>query len=129
MLRMMMGVTAPPETNSLNRVLAGLTILATGWTIYGTSTNINRFLAITDSWGSAKMPVHSTFPIERHAAVAAVLVTLCVTCLYRAYRKPDQRSTIYLNVAGIVVPLLWWILQTTMFYISVSSVLSGIRSH
>ena len=122
-----MGVAASPETRSVNRVLAGLTIIATGWAIYGTSTNINRYLALAGTWGSVKIPVDSTFPFERHAAVAAVLVTLCVTCLYRTCRKPDRRSTIYLNVAGIVVPLLWWIFQTTVFYVSVSSILSGIR--
>jgi len=123
----MTGLTSSPETSSVNRVLAGLTILATGWTIYGTSTNINRYVALAGSWGSVKIPVASTFPFERHVAVTVVLVTLCVTCLYRTYRNPERRSTIYLNVAGIVVPLLWWIFQTTVFYISVSSILSGMR--
>lgn len=111
----MSGDLAPPaEFKRVNRVLAALTILSTGWALYGTFWTIRRYLGMP-------RPFNSPFPIERHETVAAVLVTLCVTCLYRTGRAPDRSSTVYLNVAGVVVPLAWWILLTSVFYVSVLS--------
>ncbi len=107
-----------PAFKSVNAVLVLLAVLAMGWSIYGTLCNIRRLPVNLSRFPSSEL-------IGRYEAIAALLVTLCGTCIYRTVRASDRKSTVYLNVVGMLVPLLWWILHTTAFYISVSSSFSG----
>jgi hypothetical protein len=119
-------VRGPASDNkSFNRVLAALATLSTGWTIYGTSSNVNQFLSLEEVFRSTKvmLPGLTVLAIEQQQALAAVMFTLCAVCLYETYRRGEKRRTSYLNLGGILVPLLWWILQTTSFFITESVIL------
>ncbi len=104
----------------VNRVLAGLAILSTGWSIYGTFSNVNRFRSLENVFRGVKIPLPglALLALEYQQALAAVLFTVCASCLYETYRRPEQRRTSYLNMIGILLPLLWWILQTTTFFLT-----------
>jgi len=119
--------SAVPEIQRVNRVLMVVAILSLGWSMYGTVRNMQRYWELQMSMGGRIGSPSPVPPYERYAAVFLLLATLGGTCLYRTRRAPDRPATVYLNVAGIVVPLLWWIFHTTAFYISVSSLLSELR--
>ncbi len=117
-----------PALKSVNRTLAGVGFLATGWAVFGTYSNIERFLRIVDGIGT-KLPVPrlTLLAFEHQTAFVVILIAVAATCAYATFRKPERKSTSYLNISGIVVLLAWWVFQTTAFYFTLASTLRGMR--
>jgi hypothetical protein len=114
----------------LNMSLAGLPLLATGWTFYGTSSNVQRFHGLEHFFGSTKLPLPKlTMTVYDHnAKVIILLILLALSCVAATLRERERWETLLLNIAGVVLPLVWWGFHTAMFYDATISILGGIGS-
>ena len=112
-----------------NRIPAALAVLAAGWTIFGTSSNLGFFLSLEEVFGGSKVPLPglTLLFLANQPALTVLNLVIAATCVFGTFRKPDRPGTFYLNTAGIVVPLMCWILQTTTLFITETSILRGIR--
>jgi hypothetical protein len=121
----------PPDSagqskiKSANRVLLGLALLAAGWTLYGTTANVSRFWGLTEVFKQVRVPLPglAVLALEQGIAIDVIVVVIAGTCVFMTFRDPQRIRTIFANVAGIVLPLIWWLLQTSVFYISSAVVL------
>jgi hypothetical protein len=120
-------VSQSSEFKNVNRVLAGLAVLAAGWTLYGTSCNVTRFVGLYEAFARAKvsLPGLALLAVEHQAAFVLIVLVIAATCAVATVNIPERRSTVYLNVAGITVPLVWWVIQTTAFYITSADILKA----
>jgi hypothetical protein len=103
---------------SLNRVLLGLALLSAGWSLFGTTVNVNGFRGLELAFRQFKVQLPAVALLFlRHQVVLDVLrLVLAGTCVYVTARNANHRRTVYFNVAGIVLPLLIWLAQLTAFY-------------
>ena len=117
------GYSQSPAFKSVNRVLAILVFLAAGWTLMGTHFNLSRLERLEGIFRGVKvqLPGLAILSLQHWMAFDVVLVVIAGTCGYATFRVPDRRKTVFLNVAGIVLPLLWWVLQTICLYAGTSA--------
>jgi hypothetical protein len=111
-------------------ILAGLALLATGWTIYGTACNVRRFQGLEQFFGYTKLlvPKLTMFVYDRNLEVNLIPVALAPFCGAATFKQRERRETLLLNMAGVVLPLLWWVFHTAMFYDAAVSILEGVGS-
>jgi hypothetical protein len=121
----------PPDSaqrvniKSANRVLLVLALLAAGWTLYGTALNVNQFRALIEVFGAVKimLPGLALLALEQRIAFDIIVGVIAGTCVFMTGRDPERLRTLFANVAGIILPLVWWVLQTTTFYMASAVVL------
>jgi|SRR4051812_44776700 hypothetical protein len=113
------------ELKSVNRVLATLVVLTAGWALLGTWYNVARYAGVLLRFRQVKVQVPSLpLLLTDYPAVFFVLVIAGTAgCVWRTFRRPDRRSTVYGNVAGIILLFVWWVLHTTVFYTTVAAVI------
>jgi len=114
-----------PELKSINRVLVVLVLLAVCWTTFGTSVNVSRFGEVLQRLSQMKIPVPGLplLLLEHQGAFLLIVHVIAATCAWATYRRPDRRSTTYLNVGGIIVLMSWWVLHTTVLYAVTATVI------
>jgi hypothetical protein len=111
-----------------NRVLLVLALLSAGWSIYGTTVNVNGFRSLAMVFVKFKimLPGIALLFLEHQVVVDAFRLVLAGTCVYVTARDPNRGRTVYFNVAGIVAPLLIWLAQLTAFYSTTTVILESL---
>lgn len=109
---------SPPALKRVNHVLLILALLSAGWSIYGTTINVNGFRALGPLFAESNiiLPGMAILFTEHQVFLDVLRIVLAGTCVYFTARDADRGRTAYLNAAGIVVPLLIWIVQLMAFY-------------
>jgi hypothetical protein len=108
-----------PSFTRVNRILAGMAILATGWAIYGTKLNQRRLMSVEEWLGAVKVPVLQVTLIatEYNGMAIGLLIALATVCVIESSRRGGRAGTLYLNVATIMTALSWWAFHSTALYL------------